>query len=126
MPVSRDIFFQKSYVTNACKSRYIFPKVLPDLCFLSYFLAFYSDILQEISLRSVEGSYTLCTDFLWIQVAVKGKLITKIFCKDSVNVVVYIFYMQLCFSLPTTLFFSDSEFSYHSSLRLCTTKVFFQ
>ena len=48
----------------------------------------------------------------------------KIFFKDSVDVVVYIFYMQLCFSL-STLFFSKSEFSYHSSLRLCTTKVFF-
>ena len=41
----------------------------------------------------MEGSYTLYTDFHWIQVAVKGLLITKIFFKDSVNVVVYIFYI---------------------------------
>ena len=46
------------------------------------------------------------------------------FFKDPVNVVVYIFYMQLCFSL-STLFFSASKFSYHNSLKLCTTKVFF-
>ena len=44
--------------------------------------------------------------------------------KDPVNVVVYIFYMQLYFSL-STLFFSEREFSYYSNLRLCTTKVFF-
>ena len=72
----------------------------------------------------MEGSYTLCIDFHWIQVAVIGLLLTKIFFKGSVDFVVYIFYMQLCFSL-STLFFSKSEFSYHSSLRLCTTKVFF-
>ena len=52
-----------------------------------------------------------------------GLLITKVFFKSSVNVI-YIFYMQLCFSL-STLFFSESEFSYHCSLRLCTTMVFF-
>ena len=46
------------------------------------------------------------------------------FFKDPVDVVVYIFYMQLCFSL-STLFFSASKFSYHNSLKLCTTKVFF-
>ena len=59
----------------------------------------------------MEGSNTLCTDFHWIQVAVIGLLITKLFFKDSVNAVVYIFYMQLCFSLSTS-FFSESEFSY--------------
>ena len=32
--------------------------------------------------------------------------------------------MQLCFSL-FTLLFSESEFSYHSSVRICTTTVFF-
>ena len=79
---------------------------------------------KDLNVWSMEGSYTLYTDFHWIQVAVKGLLITKIFFKDSVNVVVYIFYMQLCFSLSTLLFW-ESEFSYHSSLRLCTTKVFF-
>ena len=51
-------------------------------------------------------------------------LITKTFFKDSVDVVIYIVYLQLCFS-QSTLFFSESEFSYHSSLRLYTTKVFF-
>ena len=79
---------------------------------------------KDLNLRSMEGSYTLCIDFHWIQVAVIGLLLTKIFFKGSVDFVVYIFYMQLCFSL-STLFFSNSEFSYHSSLRLCTTKVFF-
>ena len=79
---------------------------------------------KDLNLRSMEGSYTLCIDFHWIQVAVIGLLLTKIFFKGSVDFVVYIFYMQLCFSL-STLFFSKSEFSYHSSLRLCTTKVFF-
>ena len=64
---------------------------------------------KDINLRSIEGSYTLCTDFHWIQVAVIGLLITKVFFKGSVNVV-YIFYMQLCFSL-STLFFSESELS---------------
>ena len=73
----------------------------------------------------MEGSYTLRTDFHWIQVAVIGLLITKSFFKESVSVVVCIFYRQLCFSL-SKLFLSESEFSYHSSLRLCTTKVFFQ
>ena len=80
---------------------------------------------KDLNLRSMEGSYTLCIDFHWIQVAVIGLLLTKIFFKGSIDFVVYIFYMQLCFSL-STLFFSKSEFSYHSSLRLCTTKVFFQ
>ena len=79
---------------------------------------------KDLNLRSMEGSYTLCIDFHWIQVAVIGLLLTKIFFKGSIDFVVYIFYMQLCFSL-STLFFSKSEFSYHSSLRLCTTKVFF-
>ena len=79
---------------------------------------------KDLNLRSMEGSYTLCIDFHWIQVAVIGLLLTKIFFKGSVDFVVYIFYMQLCFSL-STLFFSKSEFSYHSSLRLCTAKVFF-
>ena len=79
---------------------------------------------KDLNLRSMEGSYTLCIDFHWIQVAVIGLLLTKIFFKGSVDFVVYIFYMQHCFSL-STLFFSKSEFSYHSSLRLCTTKVFF-
>ena len=79
---------------------------------------------EDLNLRSKEGSYTLCTDFDWIQVAVIGLLITKIFFKDSVNFVVYIFYMKLRFSLYT-LFFSESEFSYHSSLKLCTTKILF-
>ena len=79
---------------------------------------------KDLNLRSMEGSYTLCTGFHWIQAAVIGLLITKMFFKDSVNVVVYIFYMQLCFSL-STLFFTESEFSYHSSLRLCTTNIFF-
>ena len=41
-----------------------------------------------------------------------------------VVVVVYTFYMQLYFSL-STLFFLESWFNYHSSLRLCTAKVFF-
>ena len=59
-----------------------------------------------------------------MQVAETGLLTTKIHLKDSVNVVVYIFYMQRYFSL-STLFFSESEFNYHSSLRLYTTKVFF-
>ena len=53
-----------------------------------------------------------------------GLLITKSFFKESVSVVIYIFYRQLCFSL-SKLFLSESEFSYPSSLRLCTTKVFF-
>ena len=79
---------------------------------------------KDLNLRSMEGSYTLCIDFHWIQVAVIGLLLTKIFFKGSIDFVVYIFYMQLCFSL-STLFFSKSEFSYHNSLRLCTTKVFF-
>ena len=64
---------------------------------------------KDINLRSIEGSYTLCTDFHWIQVAMIGLLITKVFFKGLVNVV-YIFYMQLCFSL-STLFFSESELS---------------
>ena len=80
---------------------------------------------KDLNLRSLEDSYTLCTDFHWIQVAVIGLLTTKIFFKDSVNVIVYIFCMQLCCSL-SALFFSESEFSYQSSLRLCATKVFFQ
>ena len=46
------------------------------------------------------------------------------FFKDPVDGVVYIFYMQLCFS-RSTLFFSASKFSYHNSLKLCTTEVFF-
>ena len=79
---------------------------------------------EDLNIRSMEGSYTLCTDFHWIQVAMMGLLITKSFFKDPVNVVAYIFYMQLCFSL-STLFFSESEFTYHSSLRLCTTIVLF-
>ena len=81
---------------------------------------------EDLNLRSTEGSYTLCTDGHWIQVAVIELLITKSFFKGSLNVVVYIFYMQLCFSL-STLFFSESEFSYHSSLRhyRCSTKGFF-
>ena len=34
---------------------------------------------KDINLRSAEGLYTLCTDFHWIQSAVIGLLITKIF-----------------------------------------------
>ena len=34
---------------------------------------------KDLNLQSLEGSYTLCTDFHWIQVAVIGLLITKIF-----------------------------------------------
>ena len=79
---------------------------------------------KDLNLRSMEGSYTLCTDFHWIQVAVIGLLITKSFFKESVSAVVYMFYRQLCFSL-SQLFLSESEFSYHSSLKLSTTKVFF-
>ena len=71
---------------------------------------------KDLNPRSMEGSYTLYTDFHWIKVAVIGLLITKSVFKDPVNFVVYIFYMQLCFSL-STLFFSESEFSYHSNLK---------
>ena len=79
---------------------------------------------KDLNLRSGEGSYTLCTDIHWIRVAVIGLLITKIFFKDSVDVVSYIFYLQPCFS-QSTLIFSESEFSYHSSLRLCTMARYF-
>ena len=79
---------------------------------------------KDLNLQSMEGSYTLCTNFHWIQVAVIWLHMTKSFFKDLVNVAVYMFYMQLCFSL-SKLFFLESEFSYHSSLRLYTTKVFF-
>ena len=63
---------------------------------------------KDLNLRSVEGFYTLCTDFVCIQVAVIGILIAKVFFKGSVNVVVYIFYMQLYFSL-SALFFSRAN-----------------
>ena len=79
---------------------------------------------KDLNLQSMESCYTLCTDFHWIQVAVIRLLVTKFFFKDPVNVVVYIFYMQLCFSLYR-LFCLESKFSYHSSLRQCTTKAFF-
>ena len=36
----------------------------------------------------MEGSYPLCTDFHWMQVAVIGLLVTKSFFKDPINVVV--------------------------------------
>ena len=78
----------------------------------------------------MEGSYTLCTGFQWIQVVVIGLPITKSLFKDPVNVIVYcilyaiVFYMQFSFSL-SILFFAERKFSYHSSLKICTTKVFF-
>ena len=36
---------------------------------------------EDLNLRSLEGSYTLCTDGHWIQVAVIGLLVTKNFLK---------------------------------------------
>ena len=44
---------------------------------------------KDLNLQPVEGFCTLCTDFHWIQVAVAGLLITKIFFKYTVNVAVY-------------------------------------
>ena len=48
---------------------------------------------KDLNIRSMEGSYTLRTDFHWIQVAMIGLLTTKSFFKDPVNAVAYIFYM---------------------------------
>ena len=81
--------------------------------------------LENSHITPVERSYILCTDFHWIQVAVIGFLITNIFFKYTVDIAVHIFYMQLCVSL-STLFFSESEFIYRSSLRPYTTKVSFK
>ena len=182
----------RTYVTNTCKSRYIFPNFLTRFVFFIIFFSFlfrhftsvdeptldlnfynystitfynYSTIARIFSHTDYIDSYekyffklealrkdlenihitlfskkdlnlptlyidlftyfyTLYIDFCWIQAVVIGLLITKFFFKDSFNVVVYIFCMQLCFSL-SILFFWESKFSYHSSLRLCTTKVLF-
>ena len=166
----------RTYVTNTCKSRYIFPKILTRFVFFIIFFSFlsrhftsddeptldlnfynystitfynHSTIARVFSHTDYIDSYEkyffklealrkdlenihitlfskkdLKKDFCWIQAVVIGLLIIKIFFKDSFNVVVYIFCMQLCFSLSIS-FFWESKFCYHSSLRLCTTKVLF-
>ena len=47
----------------------------------------------------MEGSYPLCADFHWMQVAVIGLLITKSFFKDPINVVVYTLYATLLLTI---------------------------
>ena len=71
----------------------------------------------------MEGSYPLCADFHWMQVAVIGLLITKGFFKDPINVVVYTLYATLLLTIYVVFLGERIQLSQY--LRLFTTKAFF-